>query len=121
MWEYFTLERAEVNKILADASRERQEGIQGQWQQESPFREIPEQVRGKADIGCGPQMMRQSYLAMRNGCWEEFKESYREEEKSSEWTLERIREAYEQVAKHEIGRLGTVQENLRKSTDFLHH
>ena len=27
MWEYFTLERAEVRKILADVSREKQEGI----------------------------------------------------------------------------------------------
>ena len=35
---YFTVERAEVRKILADASREKHEGIQGQWQQESPFR-----------------------------------------------------------------------------------
>ena len=50
---------------------------------------------------------------MRNGRWEEFKERYREEEKSSEWTLERIREAHEKVAKDELGRLGVVQEILR--------
>ena len=57
---------------------------------------------------------------MRNGSWEEFKERYRkEEEKSSEWTLERKREAYAKVAKYEIGRLGIVQENPRKSTHFL--
>ena len=37
MCEYFTLKRAEVKKILEDASRERQEGIQGLRQQESPF------------------------------------------------------------------------------------
>ena len=37
MWEYFTLERAEVKKIPADASREKQEGIQGQWQQDIFF------------------------------------------------------------------------------------
>ena len=34
-------------------------------------------------------------------------------------TFERIREAYEKVAKDGIGRLGIVQEILRKSTDFL--
>ena len=56
---------------------------------------------------------------MRDGSWEEFKERYREEEKSSEWTLERLREAYEKVARDEIGRMGFVQEILRKSTDFL--
>ena len=55
--EYFTLKGAEVKKIPEDASREQQEVIQGQWQQESPFR-IQEQVRGHAEVGCGSQMMR---------------------------------------------------------------
>ena len=50
---------------------------------------------------------------------EEFKERYRDGEKSSEWTLERIREAYEKVARDEIRRMGVVQEILRKSTDIL--
>ena len=50
MWEYFTLERAEARKILADASWERQEVIQGKGQQESPFREVLEQVQKKC--GC---------------------------------------------------------------------
>ena len=40
----------------------------------------------------------------------------RKEVQSSERTLERMREAYEKVAKDEIGR---VPEILRKSTDFL--
>ena len=44
---------------------------------------------------------------MKTGSWEEFKERYRKEGKSSEWTLERIREAYVKVAKDEIGRLGS--------------
>ena len=57
MWEYFALKGAEVKKILEDASREQQDGMQGQWQQQSPFR-ILEQVRGHADVGCGSQMMR---------------------------------------------------------------
>ena len=54
MWEYFTLKRAEVKKILEDASRNGQAGIQGQWQQESPFRETLKQVRGNADMGGAP-------------------------------------------------------------------
>ena len=45
MWEYFTLKLVEAKKILDDAARERPEGIQDQWQQESPFRDIPEDVR----------------------------------------------------------------------------
>ena len=61
-------------KILANASREKQEGMQGQWQQESPFREVLEQVKGNAHMDCGTQMMRRVYLAMKNGGWEGFKE-----------------------------------------------
>ena len=105
--------------MLEDASREKQKGIQGQWQQQSPFR-ILEQVRGHADVGCGSQMMRRGKnLAKQYGSWEEFKERNREEDKSSELTLERIREASKKVAWDEIGRLGIVQEIRRKSTDFL--
>ena len=55
---------------------------------------------------------------MKNGSWEEIKEKT-QERKSSEWTLERIRETHEKVASDEIGRLGIVQEILRKSSDFL--
>ena len=110
---------AEAKKILEDAARERQEGILGQWQQESPFRKVLEQVKGNLDMGCGAQMMRKSYIVTRDGSWEEFKERHKAKEKSSGWTLEKIREAYEKVAREEIGRLGIVREILRKSTDFL--
>ena len=65
------------------------------------------------------QMMRCGYLPLKNGSWEDFEEEYRKEGQSCEWTFERIREAYEKVAKDEFGRLGIVQEILRKSTDFL--
>ena len=29
--------------------------VQGQWQQESPFREVLEQVKGNTDMECDPQ------------------------------------------------------------------
>ena len=116
----FDPQRVEGKKILEDASREKQEGVQGQWQQESLFREVPEQVRGNADTHCGNQTMRRAYIAMKHGKWESFKEEYRKEKKLCEWTFERIREAYETVAMgDDTGRLGTAQEILRKSTDFL--
>ena len=63
MWECFALKRAEAKKILEDAARERQEGMQGQWQQKSLFREILEQVRGNVEMGCGLQMMRKGHIA----------------------------------------------------------
>ena len=99
MWEYFTLARAEVRKTLADASREKQEGIQGQWQQESHLRVVLKQVKRNADTDCGSQMMRRGSLAMKSGRWVDLKERYRKEGQSSEWTLERKRDAYERVAK----------------------
>ena len=70
-------------------------------------------------MACGAQMMRKSFFATRDGSWEEFRKGCSEKEKASEWTLEKIREAYEKVAREEIGRLGIVQEMLRKSTDLL--
>ena len=49
----------------------------------------------------------------------DFTEGYRKEGKSCEWTLERIREACEKVAKDEIGRLGIVQDILMEKHGFL--
>ena len=51
MWEYFTLKSAWTRKILADAAQEKQEEIQGHWQQESPFNEVLELERN-ADTDC---------------------------------------------------------------------
>ena len=56
MWNvgvYFTLERAEIGKIQADASWEKQEGVQVQCKKESPFREVLELVKSNADTDCG--------------------------------------------------------------------
>ena len=67
MWEYFTSASAEARKILADASREKQEGIQGQWQQESPCREVLEQFKKKCGCRLWSQMLRRVYFAMKTG------------------------------------------------------
>ena len=36
MWEYFSLERVTAKQFRKDAEKDKQEGIQGQWQRESP-------------------------------------------------------------------------------------
>ena len=108
----------ECGSILLSKGQERQEGVQGQWQQESPFREILEQVTGNADTDCGPQTMRRAYSAMKLGNWGSFKEECRKEG-NCEWTHERIQEAYDKVAMEDIGRLSIAQEILRKITYFL--
>ena len=73
MWEYFIRKRVEAKKIRDDAAREKQEGIQGQWQQESPFRDILEHARSNEDMVCSSEIMRRSYFATRDSGWEEFK------------------------------------------------
>ena len=39
--------------------------------------------------------------------------------KATEWAFDRIKEAFEQVAKDEARKLSTVQEIMTKSTDHL--
>ena len=58
-----SLQRAEARKTLADAAQEKQEGMPGQWQHESPFKEVVVQVKRSADTDCGPQTMRRAYNA----------------------------------------------------------
>ena len=35
MWEHFTIKKAWTRSVLVDAEKERQEGTEGDWQQES--------------------------------------------------------------------------------------
>ena len=111
MWEYFSLKRVGARKYLADGAREKQEGKQGQEQDEPPFKEVLEQIKRSADIHIAvskPCAVPTSQWSMAIG--RIFKEEYRKDGKFCEWTFERIREAYEKVAMDDIGRLGTAQE-----------
>ena len=67
-----------------DAAREKQEGIQGQWQQESFFREILEQTRRNEDTGCSSEVMRKGFVATRDSMWYDFNEECRVKGMSSE-------------------------------------
>ena len=95
----FFLKRAEEKRIRDDAAREKQEGIQGQWQQESPFREMMEQARRDEYTESSSEIMRKSNIAKRG----------------SRWALGTTREACEKVVKEEAGRLGIVRFILRKT------
>ena len=44
MWDYCR-ERSRVKKLREDVGKEKQAGIQGQWQRESPARTYLEQVK----------------------------------------------------------------------------
>ena len=62
-------------------------------------------------------MMEQGFLAVRSGEWEGDKNTFRKEVKVSEWAFERIKAAFEKVAKDEARKLRTVQEIMIRSTD----
>ena len=56
---FLSLARAKAKTFLRDAEKEKQEGIQGQWQQESSVaEEFLEQVKSSADTYSTLQMMR---------------------------------------------------------------
>ena len=65
MWEHFTIKRTWAKAVLADAEKERQVGIQGNWQMESPFKEVMEQVKRSSDVSRNANLMRLTYCAER--------------------------------------------------------
>ena len=58
-------------------------------------------------------------LREKDGDWEECKRTNKVEVSAKEWAFERIREAFEKVAKDEAGSLIFAQGIILKSTDFL--
>ena len=71
MWEYSLQERSRVKRFPELADEEKQAGIQGQWQQESPAREYLEQVKCCNDTDCTHRLMKHSFFALISGEWEE--------------------------------------------------
>ena len=65
MWEHFSCERSKASKYRQLADEEKQAGIQGQWQQESPAREYLEQVKCCHDTDCSESMMMNGFIALK--------------------------------------------------------
>ena len=63
--------------------------------------------------------MKQAFPALKGGDWEEYKSIFRNEVKGTEWPFDRIKEAFEKVAKDEGRKLSTVQKIMIRSTDYL--
>ena len=57
----------------AEAEEEKQAGIQGQWQLETPAREHLEQVKCCHDTDCTERMVKKGFTALKGGDWEECK------------------------------------------------
>ena len=91
----------EKKRFPEEAEKERQACIQCQWQLESPAGEHLEQVRCCSDTDRTHTTMKQGFLALRSGEWDEYKNTFRNEVKVSEWAFKRIKEAFEKVATDE--------------------
>ena len=70
MREHFTTKRTWAKAVLADAEKQKQEGIHGKWQMESPSREVVEQVMENSDLICN------AYYAAKSGIWKGDKETH---------------------------------------------
>ena len=64
MWEHFSCDRSKAKKFRELADEEKQAGIHGQWQQESPAREYLEQVKCCHDTDCNEPMMKKGFTAL---------------------------------------------------------
>ena len=93
--------------------------MQGQWQQESQAREYLGQVKCCHDTDCNEPMMKNGFTALKNGHWEEYKDTFRKKMKASEWAFDRTKEAFEKVAQDEAEKVSIVQEIMLGSTDNM--
>ena len=68
----FLLQRKSQSKSIREqAEEERQAGIQGQWQLEWPARGYLEQVECCNYTDCTHRLVKQGFLALKSGKWEE--------------------------------------------------
>ena len=58
--------------------------------------------------------MKQAMLCVERRDWEEYKSM-----KATEWAFDRVKDAFEKVAKDEARKLSTVQEIMIRSIDYL--
>ena len=63
--------------------------------------------------------MNQGFVAVRKGDREEYNSIFRTEVKTTEWSFDRVKEAFEQVAQDEARKLSIVQKIMIRSTDYL--
>ena len=119
MWEHFSCERSKAKRFRQLADEEEQAGLQGQWQQESPAKEYLEHVKCCRDTDCNESMMKKGFTALKNGIWEDCKETVRKNMKASERAFDRIKEAFELVLQDEAEKMSIGQEIMLRSTDYL--
>ena len=91
--------------------------VSGSWNRQ------PESTCSKVkccnNADCTHRMIKQGFIALKRGDWEEYKNTFRKEVKVSEWAFDRIEKAFEKVAKDEAKQLSIVQEIMIRSTGYL--
>ena len=85
------------------ADEEKQAGIHGQWQQDSPAKEYLDQVKCCDDTDCNEPMMKKSLEKM----------------KASERAFDRIKKTFELAAQDGAEKMSIVHEIMLRSTDYL--
>ena len=66
-------------------TKKRQEGIEGCWQKESPYKEELERVKRSGNLSFSRLLMRRAYFAEKSGDWESYLEEFRKDDKLSVW------------------------------------
>ena len=87
--------------------------------QASPAKEYLEQVKCRHDTDCNEPMMKKGFSPVKNGTWEEFKETFKEKMKASDWAFDRIKDAFKLVAQDEAEKMSIVQEIMLRSMEYL--
>ena len=93
LWECLTIKQAWTRSVLADAQSERQNGTDGRWQQETPYREELGLVRHSSALCLGCILMCGAYCAVKSGDWENSLEEFSRDGTPSTWASVNVRES----------------------------
>ena len=104
MWELFTVQKTWAKAVFSDMAKERQQGIHGNWQTESPFNEELDMIKRSNDLCVNGFLMRRAYHAGKSGTWESYNEEFQKRGKLSAWASLKVKEWYEVVESEERGR-----------------
>ena len=63
--------------------------------------------------------MKHGFFALESGEWVELQNTFRNVVKVTDWACDRIKEAFEMVAKDDARKLSTVQEIMIRSAGYL--
>ena len=105
MWKHFSIRKAWARSVLVVAERERQEGREGIWQQESPFKEELELVKHSRNLRCEGLLIRPAYYARKSGVWESYLEELVKDDKLRVRASIKVRECCNEVEAEDEDRL----------------